>query len=172
MAGEARTWAHSTLRGIGNSLYTPFCGDDGDDIDWDAYRTLVRYCVGELHHPMLWCTSGIAEFWSLTLDERKRLLEVAIEEGRAANPGVVVQACTAAMSAKDCLELTRHAEQAGADIVYIQTPMMEAHGGVGVLKFFRYIAHRTDIGLGMFNSPSARYMLSLPASARICGSMP
>jgi hypothetical protein len=71
-AKEARDWAHATLRGIGNSLYTPFCGTDGDDIDWDAYRTLVRYCVGELQHPMLWCTSGIAEFWSLTLDERKR----------------------------------------------------------------------------------------------------
>ena len=64
------------------SLYTPFCGADGDDIDWDAYRTLVRYCVGDLGHRLLWCTSGIAEFWSLTLDERKRLLEVAIEEGR------------------------------------------------------------------------------------------
>lgn len=73
---------------------------------------------------MLWCTSGIAEFWSLTLDERKLLLEIAIEEGRAANPDVVVQACTAAMSAKDCLGLTQHAQQAGADIVYIQTPMM------------------------------------------------
>jgi 4-hydroxy-tetrahydrodipicolinate synthase len=31
------------LRGIGDSLYTPFCGTDGDDIDWDAYRMLVRY---------------------------------------------------------------------------------------------------------------------------------
>jgi dihydrodipicolinate synthase/N-acetylneuraminate lyase len=71
-AREARDWAHATLRGIGNSLYTPFCGDDGDDIDWGAYQTLVRYCVGGLRHPMLWCTSGIAEFWSLTLDERKK----------------------------------------------------------------------------------------------------
>ena len=133
-ATEARRSAQDNLRGIGNSLYTPFSGDDGDDIDWDAYRTLVRYCVGELRHPMLWCTSGIAEFWSLTMDERKRLLEVAIEEGRAADPDVVVQACTAAMSAKDCLELTLHAQQAGADIVYIQTPMMEAHGGEGVLR--------------------------------------
>ena len=83
-ATEARSWARNTLRGIGDSLYTPFCGEDGDDIDWDAYRTLVRYCVGELGHPMLWCTSGVGEFWSLTIDERKRLLEVAIEEGRAA----------------------------------------------------------------------------------------
>ena len=115
-ASDARAWARAGLRGIGNSLYTPFSGIDGDEIDWGAYRTLVRYCVGGLGHEMLWCTSGIAEFWALTLDERKRLLEVAIEEGRKADPDVVVQACTAATSAKDCVELTRHAQQAGADI--------------------------------------------------------
>ncbi len=154
-AKEAREWAHGAIRGIGNSLYTPFSGVDGDDIDWDAYRTLVRYCVDDLRHEMLWCTSGLAEFWALTLDERKRLLEVAIEEGRAINPDVVIQACTSATAAKDCLELTRHAQESGADIVYIQTPVMEAHGGEGVLNFFRYIADRTDIALGMFNSPSS-----------------
>ena len=98
-AADAREWARVALRGIGDSLYTPFSGPDGDDIDWGAYRTLVRYCVGDLRHPMLWCTSGIAEFWALTLDERKQLVENAIQEARAINPDVVVQACTAAMSA-------------------------------------------------------------------------
>ncbi len=171
-ASEARDWAHSALRGIGDSLYTPFCGTDGDDIDWGAYRHLVRYCVGDLGHQMLWCTSGLAEFWALTLTERKRLLEVAIEEGRRANPGVVVQACTAATSAKDCLELTRHAQQVGADIVYIQTPMMEAHGGEGVLRFFSYIADRTDIALGMFNSPSSGYVLTPEEGAAIAEAIP
>ncbi|KUI04718.1 dihydrodipicolinate synthase family protein [Mycobacterium sp. IS-3022] len=171
-AKDAREWARDHLRGIGDSLYTPFCGVDGDDIDWDAYRALVRHCVGVLNHPLLWCTSGIAEFWALTIDERKRLLEVAIEEGRAANPDVVVQACTAATAAKDCLELTRHAQDAGADIVYIQTPMMEAHGGVGVLRFFRYIADRTDIALGMFNSPSSGYVLTPAESAEIFHEIP
>ena len=76
------------------------------------------------------------------------------------------------MSAKDCLELTRHAQQAGADIVYLQTPMMEAHGGEGVLKFFRYIADRTDIALGMFNSPSSGYVLTPAESARIYDEVP
>ena len=171
-ASDARDWARTALRGIGNSLYTPFCGVDGDDIDWDAYRTLVRHCVADLRHEMLWCTSGLAEFWALTIDERKKLLEVAIQEGRAANPQVVVQACTAATSAKDCLELTRHAQEAGADIVYIQTPMMEAHGGEGVLRFFRYIAARTDIALGMFNSPSSGYVLTPAEEARIVEEIP
>jgi 4-hydroxy-tetrahydrodipicolinate synthase len=171
-AKEAREWAPQTLRGIGNSLYTPFSGVDGDDIDWDAYRTLVRYCVADLGHDMLWCTSGLSEFWALTLQERKRLLEVAIEEGRAANPDVVVQSCTSSMTAKDCLELTLHAQEAGADIVYLQTPMMEVHGGEGVLNFFRYIADRTDIALGMFNSPSSGYVLNAAESARIAAEIP
>ena len=171
-ASDARAWAHSALRGIGDSLYTPFSGVDGDDIDWDAYRALVRHCVGDLRHPMLWVTSGVAEFWSLTIAERKRLLEVAIEEARAINPDVVVQSCTAALSAKDCLDLTLHAQQAGADIVYIQTPMMELHGGEGVLRFFRYISDRTDIALGMFNSPSSGYVLTAAESARIVDEIP
>ncbi|MBV8965203.1 MAG: dihydrodipicolinate synthase family protein, partial [Mycobacteriaceae bacterium] len=171
-AREAREWAHHALRGIGDSLYTPFCGTDGDDIDWDAYRQLVRYCVGELSHPMLWLTSGVAEFWSLTIAERKRLLTTAIEEARAVNPDVVIQSCTAALSAKDCLELTLHAQDTGADIVYIQTPMMELHGGEGVLNFFRYISDRTDIALGMFNSPSSGYVLNAAESARIVEAIP
>src|SRR5699024_6197228 len=87
-------------------------------------------------------------------------------------PDVVIQACTAAMSAKDCLELTLHAQQTGADIAYIQTPMMEAHGGDGVLRFFRYISDRTDIALGMFNSPSSGYVLTPAEGARIFAEIP
>ena len=38
-ARDAKAWANSGgLHGIGNSLYTPFSGTDGDDIDYDAYR--------------------------------------------------------------------------------------------------------------------------------------
>ena len=46
-ARDAKEWAAGALRGIGDSLYTPFSGTDGDDIDYDAYRALVRYCVGD-----------------------------------------------------------------------------------------------------------------------------
>ena len=61
---------------------------------------------------MLWLTSGIAEWWSLTIDERKQLVEVAVEEARAIAPDTVIQACTSATSAKDCVELTQHARGA------------------------------------------------------------
>jgi 4-hydroxy-tetrahydrodipicolinate synthase len=172
-AREAREWAASGgLHGIGDSLYTPFSGPDGDDIDYDAYRYLVRYCLGDLDHAMLWLTSGIAEWWSLTLDERKKLTEVAIEEARRVKPGAVIQACTVTSSAKETVELTRHAQDAGADICFLQTPPMEVHGGEGVLRFYRYVAGRTDIALGMFNSPSSGYVLTPAEIARIYDEVP
>jgi 4-hydroxy-tetrahydrodipicolinate synthase len=172
-ARDARAWAaDGGLHGIGDSLYTPFAGRDGDDIDWDAYRALVRWCAGDLGHAMLWLTSGIAEWWSLTLDERKQLFELAVEEGRAINPDIVIQACTSAGSAKDTVELTRHAQEHGADIAYIQTPTMEVHGGDGVLRFFQYLADRTDLALGMFNSPSSGYVLTPAEMAAIYDAIP
>jgi 4-hydroxy-tetrahydrodipicolinate synthase len=167
-ARDARSWAaEGGLRGIGDSLYTPFCGRDGEDIDWEAYRTLIRYCVGPLRHDMLWLTSGVGEWWSLTGGERRRLLEIGVKEARALAPDTVIQACTSAASAAECVELTLHAQEHGADICFLQTPPMEVHAGEGVLRFFEYVADRTDIALGMFNSPSSGYVLSAAEMAAI-----
>ena len=172
-AREAREWAAGGgLHGIGDSLYTPFCGTDGDGVDWEAYRTLVRYCVGDLRHDMLWLTSGDGEWWSLTMSERKQLLEVAVAEARSVVSGTVIQACTSAASAKDCVELTQHAQEHGADICFLQTPPMEVHAGEGVLRFFQYVADRTDIALGMFNSPSSGCVLSAQEMAAIHHQVP
>jgi 4-hydroxy-tetrahydrodipicolinate synthase len=172
-ARDARDWvAGGGLHGIGDSLYTPFAGRDGEDVDWQAYRALVRYCVGDLGHPMLWLTSGVSEWWSLTMDERKQLVEVAIEEARAIAPDTVIQVATVANSMKDCVELTNHAEAAGADICFIQTPPMEAHGGEGVMRFFRYVADRSDIALGIFPSPSSGLLLTPQEVALIANEIP
>jgi 4-hydroxy-tetrahydrodipicolinate synthase len=171
-ASEAREWAQVHLRGIADSLITPFAGEYGDDIDYDAYREIIRYCLGDLDHDGLWITSGLAEWWALTMDERKKLVEVAVEEVRKLKPSAFIQACTVALNAKDTVELTRHAQDAGADICYLQNPVMEAHGGPGMLEFFKYVADRTDIALGMFNSPSSGYELSASEIARVADEIP
>ena len=84
----------------------------------------------------------------------------------------MIQACTSATSAKDCVELTQHAEAHGADICYLQTPPMEVHGGEGVLRFFQYVADRTDIALGLFNSGSSGYVLTPEEVAQITNEIP
>jgi 4-hydroxy-tetrahydrodipicolinate synthase len=171
-AADARDWAQENLRGIADSLITPFSGKDGDDIDFDAYRALVRYCLGDLDHDGLWLTSGLAEWWSLTMQERKSLAEIAVEEARRIKPTAFLQVCTVALSAKDTVELTKHAQDIGADIVYLQNPVMEAHGGRGMLEFFQYVADRTDIALGMFNSPSSGYEMTPAEVVRVAEEIP
>lgn len=171
-ASEARDWAKGHLRGVADSLYTPFSGKDGDEIEYEAFRALVRYCLGDLDHDGLWLVSGLAEWWSLTMDERKKLAEVAVEEARTVKPGAFLQVCTTALSAKDTVELTLHAQEIGADIVYLQNPVMEAHGGPGMLEFFKYVADRTDIALGMFNSPSSGYVMTPAEVARVAEEIP
>ena len=172
-AREARDWvAEGALEGIGDSLYTPFKGTDGDELDLDAYRTLLRYCVGDLEHNLVWLVSGVGEWWSLTMDERKNLVEVGLEVARASSPDCVVQVATVAPSAKDCVELTQHAAGAGADICFIQTPTMEVHGGEGVYRYVKYVADRTDIALGIFPSPSSGYLMTPSDVAKIANEIP
>jgi len=171
-AKQAREWAQSSLRGVADSLYTPFSGTDGDDIDYEAYRALIRYCLGDLDHDGLWLTSSLAEWWALTLDERKQLAEVAVDEARRVKPSAFLQVCSLAISAKDTVELTQHAQDIGADICYLQNPVMEAHGGPGMLEFFKYVADRTDIALGMFNSPSSGYEMSVAEIVRVAEEIP
>jgi 4-hydroxy-tetrahydrodipicolinate synthase len=171
---DAKEWARTALDRplIGDSLYTPFRGRDGEALDLDAYRALVRHCVGALDRRLLFVTSGNGEFWSLTVDERKRLLEATVDTARAIAPDTIIQSCTSSMTVQDALELTQHAQASGSDICFLQTPMMEAHGGAGVFRFFDYIASRTDVALGILNSPSSGYVLTPAEVARLYDEIP
>ena len=112
-AREARQWAPGALRGIIDSLYTPFDGPGGERIDFDALRALIRYCLEDLGHDGIWVGGLVGECWALSVVERKELLEVAIAEARAARPGVLVEACPASTNVLETVDLTRHAAEVG-----------------------------------------------------------
>lgn len=157
---EAKDWASEHLWGNCSSLYTPFCGLDGDEIDYAALRALVRHCLVELDQDGIWLTGGIAEFWSLTTDELKEVVRVAIEEARRVKPHALVQVMSSTDTAKQAVELTLNAQELGADICYILTPYFECSGKPGVLEYLRYVADRTDMPLGFFNSHSTGLVLT------------
>ena len=99
-SAEARDWAPGALRGIIDSLYTPFTGEGGEELDEEAFRTLVAHCVGALDHDGIWVGGLVGEAWALSVDERKRLLEIAVQETRAIKPGALIEACPVGMAAE------------------------------------------------------------------------
>ena len=71
-AAEARTWSPGALRGMIDSLYTPFSGPGGEEIDEQALRALVAHCLGALDHDGIWVGGLVGEYWALSTAERKR----------------------------------------------------------------------------------------------------
>jgi 4-hydroxy-tetrahydrodipicolinate synthase len=171
-AKEAKDWAPGHLRGQMSALYTPFCGRDGDDIDYDALRKLTRYCLVDLKRNGIYCCGTVAEFWALTKDERKKIAETVIDEVNKINPKAIKLVHTTCLPVKDAAELTQHAQQLGADIAVLLTPFFEAVGVTGIYDYIRYIAERTDMPFALYNHPGTGFILSPEVCADFYNKIP
>ena len=171
-ASEGRDWARSSLRGIIDTLYTPFAGLGGEEIDEDAYRTLVRHCIGVLGHDGIWVAGLTGELWALSTDERKRLLEIGIAESRSLKSDALIEACSASTNIVETVELTNHAADAGADICYLIPPYFEAKGYEPTRLLFKYVTERSDIALGLFNTHAGGWFLSPRECADLVAEFP
>lgn len=171
-AAEARDWAPGALRGIVDSLYTPFSGESGEEIDEAALRYLVGHVLGALDHDGIWVGGLVGEAWAMSTAERKRLLEIAVGEARAVKPGALVEACPVSLNVMETVELSLHAAEVGADICFLIPPFFEASGYESTRELLSYVVPRTDIALGIFNTPAAKWLLTPDECARLAEEFP
>ena len=138
------------FHGVLPALITPFT-EDGSAIDTDALAALVDRLIG----------GGVAglvpggstgEFTTLTNPERRRLAETTVE---AAGGRVPVVAGTGALSTRETVELSVHAEQAGAAAVMIVPPFYDAPSWRELLAHYTAVADAIDIPIMYYNLPSA-----------------
>lgn len=121
------------LRGSIPPVITPF--SDGA-VDYDAYARLVEFQVKEGSHGVL-VNGTTAEPSTLTIDERNRLVDVAIE---TVNGRVPVVAATGSQSYAETEVLTRHAVKAGADALLIVTPYYIKPPQRGLVEYYLKLA--------------------------------
>ncbi len=114
-------------------VITPF--SDGA-VDYDAYARLVEFQVKEGSHGVL-VNGTTAEPSTLTIDERNRLVDVAIE---TVNGRVPVVAATGSQSYAETEVLTRHAVKAGADALLIVTPYYIKPPQRGLVEYYLKLA--------------------------------
>jgi 4-hydroxy-tetrahydrodipicolinate synthase len=126
------------LRGSIPPLVTPF---RGGLVDYDAYAELVAIQVRDGSHGVL-VNGTTAEPSTLTLEERNRLVSVAVEVTRGRIP---VVAATGSQSLAETLQLTEHAARAGADYLLVVTPYYIKPPQRGLVNYF--LAAVAHVGL-------------------------
>jgi 4-hydroxy-tetrahydrodipicolinate synthase len=159
---EAKEAAKAKFRGIVAAITTPFTPDG--QVDEAGLRHNMRTLTGKLGVSGVFCTGIMGEFWSLTKEERKRIVEVVCEEARGK---CLVIAHTAHHSAHETVELTKHAEAAGADFAIYMNPYYPPANEDMIYEWFKFVADRVDIGIWMFDAAYSGYGLSPELTNRI-----
>jgi 4-hydroxy-tetrahydrodipicolinate synthase len=160
---EAKAAAQAQFRGIWAAITTPFTADFA--LDETGLRRNMRHLTDTLAIDGVFCTGVMGEFWALTKDERKRVVEIVVDEARG-KCGVIAQ--TGSHSAHETIELTRHAEDVGADFAIMMGPYYPHTDEAMILDWFSFVAARVNLGIWLFDTPfSGRPAISPETTARI-----
>ncbi|WP_283426442.1 dihydrodipicolinate synthase family protein [Shimia sagamensis] len=161
---EAKAYARETMRGIWAAALNPF--DDDGAMNEAGLRSNIRHWIDDLHIQGLFIAGKQGEFWSMSLEERKRNMTVAAEEC-AGKAGTIMSISD--QSVDTVLELGRHAQDCGADYVVVHAPMLSfCHDRDEVLyNYYKYLCDRLDIGIAMWSHPDSGYLMAPETCARI-----
>jgi 4-hydroxy-tetrahydrodipicolinate synthase len=159
---EAKEAARAQFRGLWAAITTPFTPEG--DLDESGLRRNMRHFTDGLGVAGIFCTGTMGEFWALTKEERKRVVEIVVEEAKGK---CKVIAHTGHHSPNETIDLTRHAQDAGADFAIVINPYYPAASEGAIYEWFRLVASRADIGIWMFDTAYAGYGFSPELTARI-----
>jgi len=143
---EAKEWARENMHGHWSTAITPFLPDG--ELDPVGIQ-------GNLEHWLKLGAKGIGitwltgEFWSLTIEERKRVCELSVKTLRGK---AFLGVHTAHTSLKSCIVLTKHAEEAGADLAVMMPPYIICRTAPQFYEFVKRVAQETNLGIAVFNS--------------------
>jgi 4-hydroxy-tetrahydrodipicolinate synthase len=156
------------LHGVLAALVTPLTAD-GEALDEPALRTLVERTLDGGVHGLVPCGST-GEFAALTHDERRRVVEIVVDQTAGRVP---VIAHTAAMTTREAVTLSRHAEDVGAAAIMVVAPYYEPLSFDEVAAYYRQVAEAVSIDVMVYNLPVATGVnLSPPDVAKLATKVP
>jgi 4-hydroxy-tetrahydrodipicolinate synthase len=129
------------------ALITPMRKDGS--VDEKAYAEFVDWQIKEGTHAVV-PVGTTGESPTLSHDEHKRVVEIAIEVAKGRVP---VIAGAGSNSTEEAIDLTRHAKEAGADAALIVTPYYNKPTQEGMYLHFKAIAESVDLPIIIYNIP-------------------
>ncbi|WP_421878187.1 dihydrodipicolinate synthase family protein [Pacificispira sp.] len=161
---QAKDYARETMRGIWAAALQPF--KDDLSVDEEGFRRNIRHWVDDLGINGLFIAGKQGEFFSMSLAERKRAFEIAVEE-TGDKAGTIMSVSDQNMDT--VIELAEHAQAVGADSIVVHAPVLHfVHDRDEILyRYYKTISERVDIGIAMWSHPDSGYLMSPELCARI-----
>ncbi len=142
------------LEGIVVATLTPF--KENYDLDESGLGRLIRYLAKVDGINAFVCNAGAGEGATLTREERKRCVEVILEE--VGNRAPIV-AGIEALSTQEAIQQTRDAREAGAAAVMLTPPHVYDWSATAnpefALQYFRDVAAAVEIPITIFHYPAS-----------------
>jgi 4-hydroxy-tetrahydrodipicolinate synthase len=135
-----------SFRGSIVPVVTPF---RQGQVDYEGLAGLIDWQIESGSHGVS-VTGTTGEPSALTLDERKRVIEVAVKAVAGRVPFV---AGTGSTNHEETLQLTSFAEQAGADAVLVVTPYYSRPSQEGLFRHFKAVADSVGLPMIVYNIP-------------------
>jgi len=149
------------FHGSCTALITPM---RNGEVDAEAFQ---RFCDWQIEQgtDVLVPVGTTGESPTLTHAEHKRVVELCIEVARGKRP---VIAGTGSNATAEAIELTQHAESAGADAVLVVTPYYNKPTQEGLYAHYKAIHDVSDIPIVIYNIPGRSVIdMSVETMARL-----
>lgn len=154
------------FRGTATALITPF---RGGAVDFDALGNLLEFQVkGGVNALVVLGTTGEAA--TMSSAERDSVISFSLEQVAGRIPVIIG---TGTNNTATTIELSRRAEELGADGVLTVTPFYNKPNQEGLYKHFRAVAEAIRIPVVLYNVPGRTGVNMLPATVlRLAADVP
>jgi len=133
--------------GIIPALVTPM--KDDESIDEKGLRAVVNHVLeGGVHG--VFAVGSQGEFYALSKEEKEQAIKIVIDETDGRAP---VYAGTGALTTREVIDLTKMAEDLGADAASILTPFFIRPTQDELIRHYEAVAEAVDLPLLLYGNP-------------------
>ena len=137
------------FKGMYPAMVTPFTKDDR--LDEAGFKANIDWYIEEGSHGIS-CLGSIGEYVALTDDERKRVIDLTVEQ---VNGRVPVIAGNGGRTTKDTIRWTQYVKDAGADAVLMPNPYYHLPDDEELFEHIKSVALAVDIPIMLYNNMRA-----------------
>lgn len=161
---DAKDYAREHMRGIWAAALNPF--NEDFSLNEEGLRANIRHWTRDLAIDGLFISGKQGEFFALSLEERKRTFEIAVD-ATGSVAGTILSCSDQNMDV--VLELANAAQAMGADYIVVHAPLLHftTDQDDTLFEYYKFISERVDIGIAMWSHPDSGYLMSPQLCTRI-----